>query len=405
MTDATATSLFPIYIKKGLRYFVVSDDGLQQIFPDAIFLRVSDTLAALQEIAAAHRANFGIPVIGITGSNGKTIVKEWLYHCLHTDHRVVRSPRSYNSQIGVPLSIWQMADNHELAIFEAGISKPGEMQKLEKMIRPNIGVLTNIGDAHNEGFADKNEKLQEKLNLFSSSDIIIGRYDDLKEWKQQQVNEGSTKTIITWSKNGQGDWNIKNIEKGKHASRILLCPGAAEFSFEIPFTDDASIENAVTCFIVLHQLGLSPATIIERLSNLQSVDMRLQLIRGINHCTIINDSYSADLNSLAVALQFMQQQAGAGKKTLILSDFYQSARNADELYPEIYRMASQFGVSRMIGIGNDISHSLKGHMGKKKRPKFYYSIIHPIFFSNSNQPGLEMKPFSSRAHVSLVLKK
>lgn len=359
----------PDLYKKGVRYFVISDNVVKDNYPDAFFLPVNNTLESLQELAASHRAQFGIPVLGITGSNGKTIVKEWLYQCLHTDHRVVRSPRSYNSQIGVPLSIWQMEENHELAIFEAGISKPGEMEKLEKMIRPDIGILTNIGDAHNEGFTGNEEKLAEKLKLFANCDLVIGRYDDLNNWKQEQVNAGSAKAIITWGKKGLGDWTIKSIEKNKQSSRILICPGSTEFSVEIPFTDDASIENAITCFIVLHQLGLPVETITERLGRLQSVDMRLQLIRGINHCTIINDSYSADLNSLAIALQFMQQQAGSGKKTLILSDFLQSARDADELYAEIYRMAAQYGVSRMIGIGNDIGGVLHGLIGGNDLPE------------------------------------
>lgn len=343
--------------KKGQRYFVVSHDVASDNYPDACFLKVEDTLQALQVLTAWHRSRFQIPVVGITGSNGKTIVKEWLYQCLHTDHRVVRSPRSYNSQIGVPLSVWQMDERHELAIFEAGISQPGEMERLEKIIQPGIGVLTNIGDAHNEGFRDVEEKLQEKLKLFKNCEIVIGRYEDLAKWKL--TNSEALPPVITWDREGKGDWTVKQIARNQHSSEILICAGATEFEFGIPFVDDASIENAITCFIVLQQLGLDPSVIKERLARLQPVDMRLQLISGINHCTIINDSYSADLNSLSIALQFMKQQADTDKKTLIVSDFLQSAKPSQELYPAIYQMATQYGVSRMIGIGNDISKSLR----------------------------------------------
>ena len=383
----------PDLYRKGVRCFVVSDNIIEHNFSDAHFLHVSDTLAALQALAAAHRQRFMIPVLGITGSNGKTIVKEWLYQCLHPDHRVVRSPRSYNSQIGVPLSIWQMDSSHELALFEAGISRPGEMDRLEKMIRPAIGILTNIGDAHNEGFADAAEKLEEKLKLFAHCAIIIGKYDDLQSWKQQQASTG--RIVITWGSAAGADWVVKDIKRSRQSSSVLLCAGATEFAFEIPFTDDASVENAITCFVVLHQLGIAVNNIVNRLARLQSVDMRLQLLRGINHCTVINDSYSADLNSLAIALQFMQQQAGMAKKTLVISDFMQSARDAGELYAEIYQMATRYGVSRIIGIGNDIGDAWQAMVGAGAPPEL-------VLFEDTNTFIRQFKSHWFRDETILV---
>lgn len=340
----------PDLYSQGIRSFVVSSLPSVANFPDASFLLVNDTRAALQQLAAWHRAQFSIPVIGITGSNGKTVLKEWLYQCLFTDQRVVRSPRSYNSQIGVPLSVWQMNGSHELAIFEAGISRPGEMEKLENIIRPQLGVFTNLGDAHSDGFNSIEQKRDEKLKLFSNCEVLIGREADLGFLRSEKGQEFRP-TLVTWSWDGPADWTIKKLSRQRQQTDIVVCAGAVEYAVRIPFTDDASIENAITCFIVLMQLGLSPELIARRMLVLEPVDMRLQLLHGINHCTVINDSYSADLHSLSVALDFMQQQAGTGKKTLILSDLLQNQRELDQLYPSVLSLVSKHQVDRLMLIG------------------------------------------------------
>ncbi|MFI5129099.1 MAG: Mur ligase family protein, partial [Chitinophagales bacterium] len=248
--------------KKGVRNFVVSELPDVAAYPGANFVLVQDTLKALQQLAAHHRKQFNIPVIGITGSNGKTIVKEWLYQLLHADYNIVRSPKSYNSQIGVPLSVWQMNESHELAIFEAGISRPGEMEKLEKIIQPTIAVLTNIGEAHSEGFSSIEQKEAEKRILFKNA-------------RQAQALE------------------IIEIKKDKNKSVIYaksLVNPASTISIEIPFTDDASVQNAITSWQVLLMLGYENMVIRERMKLLLPVNMRLELKKGINHCNIINDS-------------------------------------------------------------------------------------------------------------------
>ena len=341
--------------KKGVRSFLVNGDYDVTPWTAANFVVVNDTLAALQQLATYHRNIFDIPVIGITGSNGKTITKEWLYQILNEDFDIVRSPKSYNSQIGVPLSVWQMKSQHTLGIFEAGISQPGEMEKLEKMIRPAIGVLTNIGEAHNEGFIDMAEKLGEKLKLFSQCQLIIARDRDVAHKKEFIRAFGNKPELITWGHAPGNDLVIKHLEKDSNKTSIIVCSGSAEQQLIIPFTDDASIENAITCYLICLQLGLHPETISRRMLSLQPVNMRLELKKGINHCMIINDSYSADINSLEIALDFQAQQAGELKKTVILSDLLQSARNDEHLYGFILERLRKHRVDRIIAIGERIS--------------------------------------------------
>lgn len=342
--------------KKGVRSFVVSEKLDFSLYPEASFVIVSDTMTALQQLAAYHRKQFSIPVIGITGSNGKTIVKEWLYQLLHQDYNIVRSPKSYNSQIGVPLSIWQMNEQHTLAIFEAGISQPGEMQALEKIIQPTIGVLTNIGEAHSEGFSSLAHKFSEKLQLFKNTKEIIGRETDFVAYKAMT---GSTR-VRTWGYGEDNSFIIKQkrlVEKAGLAYITVLYKEHT-VEIEIPFTDDASIENAITCCCVLLDLGMGHEEIARRMFLLQPVNMRLELKKGINHCSIINDSYSADLSSLEIALNFLDQQSAATNKTVILSDFLQSALKDRDLYHVILESLRRHGVKRLIGIGERISHEL-----------------------------------------------
>ncbi|HEY6505305.1 MAG TPA: alanine racemase [Chitinophagaceae bacterium] len=313
--------------QKGIRSFVISDAVDLSMYPGAGFVLVNDTLEALQQLAAHHRKQFTIPVIGITGSNGKTIVKEWLYQLLHQDYNIVRSPRSYNSQIGVPLSVWQMNERHTLAIFEAGISRPGEMEKLERIIQPTIGVLTNIGEAHSEGFTSVEQKEAEKRILFENATLPAAL--EITEIKRQ-----SGHTTI-------------HARKDKNSSEII--------TIEIPFSDEASLQNAVTCWQVMLMLGYENGVIRDRMQLLAPVNMRLELKKGINHCNIINDSYSADLSSLEIALNFLDQQKAGTQKTVILSDFLQSSLKDEELYTIIRENLTKHKIGRLIGIGEKVT--------------------------------------------------
>ena len=272
----------PELYKKGIRSFVVSEEQGQVAYPGASFILVSDTLTALQQLAIHHRSRFTIPVVGITGSNGKTITKEWLYQLLHDEYNIVRSPKSYNSQIGVPLSIWPLDGQHTLGLFEAGVSQPGEMEMLEKMIQPTIGVLTNIGEAHDEGFANKTQKLAEKLKLFRHCEILIGREQDLSGQKELISSFESKPEVLTWGPSSTNNLVVKHIDKKEESTIITVCPGSSEKEFTIPFSDDASVENAITCYFILLQLGISHDSITRKMAQLQPVNMRLELKKGIN---------------------------------------------------------------------------------------------------------------------------
>ncbi|HEY6063964.1 MAG TPA: Mur ligase family protein, partial [Chitinophagaceae bacterium] len=212
----------PELYKKGIRNFIISETINSSLYPEANFLRVDDSLLALQQLAAYHRGRFNIPVIGITGSNGKTIVKEWLYQLLHGDYNIVRSPKSYNSQTGVPLSVWQMNEQHELGIFEAGISEQGEMLRLEKIIRPTTGILTNIGEAHSEGFIDPAHKFREKLVLFRNCKTVIGRESDFEGQEEFIELLGEELQVLTWGTSGKNDFILSNVEKKGNSTTITL---------------------------------------------------------------------------------------------------------------------------------------------------------------------------------------
>ncbi len=346
----------------GIRHFIVSRELDTAPYPGAGFILVADTVRALQAIAARHRAGFGIPVIGITGSNGKTVVKEWLYQSLGADFRIVRSPKSYNSQIGVPLSVWRMEPEHQLAVFEAGISQPGEMEALEKMIRPTIGIFTNIGAAHSEGFLNIRQKINEKLCLFRHTPTIIycrdypELHDCVLNFVAQTRHSGEApRRIFSWS--AKGDAGLRIIDKTITGRTTLL---QAEFegrliSISIPFTDAASTENAIQVWCTMLLLGMDDETISERLEGLQAIEMRLETRRGIGGCTIINDSYNSDLTSLAISLEYLEGQRQHRQRTVILSDILQMGRPDVELYEEVASMVARRGVHRFIGIGPALS--------------------------------------------------
>jgi alanine racemase len=343
--------------QRGVRNFVVGTKNFPSL-PDANFLVVENPLVALQALVAVHRAQFSCPVIGITGSNGKTIVKEWLYQLLQADYRITRSPRSYNSQIGVPLSVWEMSPQTELGIFEAGISRVGEMAKLQPIIRPTIGVFTHLGDAHQENFSSMKEKINEKLQLFIHSEAIIYEKDNkLLDIAVQQ--SGLKAKSFTWGKTAEADVQI--IEQKTEAGKTAITYSCPKFviprsSFLIPFTDIASIENALSCLTTMLYLGKSSETIAERMATLEPVAMRLEMKEGLNNCLIIDDSYNSDLSSLGIALDFLVEQAAAKqmKRTLILSDILQSGQKAKELYRIIAELILNKGVNKFIGIGEEI---------------------------------------------------
>jgi alanine racemase len=339
----------PDAYEKGVRAFVVSE--AVQLPEDALIIEVADTLIALQALAAYHRSQFDLPVIGITGSNGKTVVKEWLNQLLEEDYSIAKSPKSFNSQIGVPLSVWDLAPQHTLAIFEAGISTSGEMEKLQKIIRPTIGVLTNLGAAHSEGFSSDAEKLREKLRLFAEAEVVIGPHNLLQNVPQP---------TFTWSRKANADVMIRSVQTIGTNAVIDAQHEQKNISISIPFTDEASVENAITCLCVLLYLQKEPNHFVGRFQKLHPVDMRLQLHGAINDCLLINDSYSADLNSLNIALHFLAEQSAGRKRTVILSDFFESGKKAAALYSDIARMLQRNGVQKVYAIGEKITASLPG---------------------------------------------
>lgn len=346
--------------EKGVYNFVVEESApaLAGKCPKANFLIVKDSVLALQKLAEQHRKRFpSLPVIGITGSNGKTIVKEWLYQLLGKTYAVTRSPRSYNSQIGVPLSVWQLKEDTGIGIFEAGISEPGEMDRLRNIISPTIGVLTNIGVAHQENFQSVQDKCMEKLSLFKNSDVII--YDGDDEVICDCVSRSMLAVReIAWSRvNKEKPLYIKDIDKQKDCTRIKYVYLGFEKDYEIPFVDDASINNSLNCLAVCLYLMLPPEEIKERMAALEPVAMRLEVKEGIRGCTIVNDSYNSDLVSLNIALDFIDRRSVGGnqKKVVILSDMLESGYVKKILYKKVGRFLEGKNVNVFIGVGQEVS--------------------------------------------------
>ena len=360
--------------EQNLRYFVVSEMRPEfENLAGAIFLEVKNSLQALQQLAAAQRSSFNAPVIGITGSNGKTVVKEWLYQLLHNDFNITRSPRSYNSQIGVPLSVWAMNENTQLGIFEGGISEPNEMEHLQPIIKPTIGIFTNLGEAHQENFSGLKQKCEEKLILFKNAEVLIYCSDN-KLVEISVAQSGFNGKLFSWGKNEKATLRILNVEKNPKCTQITSIFEKKEVNFCIPFTDDASIENALQCVATMLYLGIKQEEITARILNLEAVAMRLEVKEGVRDCLIINDSYNSDLNSLGIALDFLNQQATAKNlsKTLILSDILQTGLSSEELYKTVAGLVSNKDIHRIIGIGTDIS----GHADK-------FQIPEKIFFDDT----------------------
>ena len=363
--------------RRGVRNFVVTDvpQSFDTVYPEANFLKVTDTREALQRLAERHRDAFNIPIVGITGSNGKTIVKEWLYQVLSPDRYVTRSPRSYNSQIGVPLSVWLLNSDSQVGIFEAGISEPDEMLALRDIIQPTIAVLTNLGQAHQENFTSMEQKCREKLVLFHDAQTIVYPADD--NTVRHVIAESDYRgERLYWSTTDEhAPMFVKRIEKHEEATTVTyIYNGAKEQKFSIPFIDDASIEDAIVTAIVALRLGVDAKTLADRMMQLEPVAMRLEVKEGRHGCTLINDSYNSDINSLDIALDFMSRRPDhkGRRRTLILSDIQQSGEEPAALYREVSDLCVKRGVEKFVGIGPRISDNAEAIA---VREKFFFTTV------------------------------
>jgi Alr-MurF fusion protein len=326
----------------GIRQFIV-ERPVEAPGPEANVLQVRSSIDALQRLVAQHRREINTPVIGITGSNGKTIVKEWLYQLMSAEFKIAKNPASYNSQLGVPLSVWQLQSHHTLGIFEAGISTLNEMQNLQRVLRPTLGIFTNIGPAHNEGFNDTGEKIREKLVLFHESDLVIYCKDHypIDEAVRQSGIRG-----FSWGFSADASVSIE-----KQEARYRIVAPEQEFFLQLPFSDQASIENCFHCVMVMLHFQFDPEKIQSRISSLRAIPMRLELKEGINHCQIIDDSYNNDLAGLQVSLDFLSHQHQKRKKRVILSDIHQSGLSDPALIKKVASVLSASHVNHFIGIG------------------------------------------------------
>ncbi|MEO6135218.1 MAG: bifunctional UDP-N-acetylmuramoyl-tripeptide:D-alanyl-D-alanine ligase/alanine racemase, partial [Ginsengibacter sp.] len=381
------TFLSTLY-KKGVRNFVTDEIDLDiSALSSTNIIRVADTVRALQDLAAHHRNQFkNLSVIGITGSNGKTIVKEWLNQILNDQYIIVRSPKSFNSQIGVPLSVLNIKSQNTLGIFEAGISANAEMENLERIINPTIGIITNIGNAHDEGFKNRRQKIKEKLLLFKNSSHLIfcSEYEDLKEEILSFAHKKISLKIFSWGKSVDNVLRILSTTKRSDATIIKAVYLKKSFSITIPFTDDASIENAINCWCVLFILYKVTKANIDKFNHLYAMAMRLELKPGTNGCNIINDSYSNDLHSLTIALDFLDQQKNNPKRTVILSDILESGVKAKSLYLQVAGLFQQKKIDNFIGIGAEISAN-RNAFSFINSATFFASTDEFLAQANSNQ--------------------
>jgi Alr-MurF fusion protein len=375
--------------RKGVREFVIEKKAITPVLKrelermsDAKIWQVEDSILAMQEIAKRHREQFNLPIIAVTGSNGKTIVKEWLSQLLSNRFKVVKSPKSYNSQIGVPLSIWQINESHNLGIFEVGVSRPNEMANLEKVVQPQIGIFTNIGNAHNEFFENNRQKIKEKLLLFNNVKRLIycADYVEIDEIIQQDFTLQNTDCqLISWGRIAEAgikvSWNIESSN-----TKLSLQFSDKVFTFDVPFTDEASIENAIHCIITLWHLGYNSVEIQARLQILRPISMRLELKQGINQNYLIDDTYNNDLAGLTIALNFLTQQKQRNRKILILSDLLETGVPERELYLQIAHLVKQRNLTHFVGIGEVISRNKSLFINKEKLRETQIS-----FFKNAEE--------------------
>ncbi len=381
-------------IDKGVECFVVSKlPTYAKKTENATFIVVDCALQSLQKITAFHRKQFDIPVIAITGSNGKTIIKEWLSNLLSQENNIVKNPKSYNSQIGVPLSVWQITKAHTMGVFEAGISTTNEMQKLQKVLEPNIGIFTNIGPAHDEGFSNRKEKINEKLELFKNSGSLIYYADqedvakEIKNWAKKHPKV----RLFPWSKQPGFELQVIKTETTHGITSLKIVRKEDSFSVNLPFSDYASIENSIQCIALMLLLNYDKDTIKKRISLLQPVAMRMELKHGINNCTLINDSYNSDVYSLGLALDFLATQHKNEQKTLILSDILQTGIEGKILYKQVANLINEKGINRFVGIGSEIS----------KHPELF--DIEKQFYK-STEDFLETHDLSSFQNQAILIK-
>jgi alanine racemase len=355
-----------LYVK-GVREFVIEEASLNdslraeiETWQDATIWVVFSSIRAMQKLVSTHRSQFSIPVLGIVGSNGKTIIKEWLSQLTAPGQRVIASPKSYNSQIGVPLSVWNLKKEHTLAIFEAGISRAHEMEYLQTVIRPTIGIFTNIGSAHDDGFRSRKQKITEKLRLFTKVKTLIycKDYTEVDEEIKlilRPVNP-FLKTI-SWGNKSDAAVNV-SYDTRKDKTQIKLAGLFGDLIFETPFRDEASLENLTHCILFLLDFGLAPAVIQERIVMLRPVSMRLELKEGINNCYVIDDTYNNDLQGLTMALNFLTQQEQRNHRTVILSDVLQTGQVPAELYGIIAGLLREKKIDRLVGIGPEMTRQM-----------------------------------------------
>lgn len=385
-----------LYIKelydKNVRNFVITQENFPfQDFPEANFILVENAIKSLQKLAVYHRKTLNYPIIGITGSNGKTIVKEWCKQLLEPFFRLTASPKSYNSQIGVPLSIWQAKSDDEIAIFEAGVSQPNEMEIIEKIIQPTIGIFTNIGSAHEKNFSSITQKIQEKLKLFKQVNTLIYHLDNnvLNNEIQLFIKNKKIK-LFTWGEQNESDIWIKEKSTINNETQINFVFQNQDYNIKIPFTDKASFENVMHCLSLTINLNISIEDIIPSIQKLKSVALRLEYHKGINKCIVINDSYNLDIDSLRIALDFLNQQVVYSKKSLILSDILQAGNDLESLYQSIATLIQEKEISRFIGIGNDlIKHK-------------HLFPTNSLFFENTNSFLEKVKDLNFREEAILL---
>jgi len=387
---ADGISFVPELLNLGVSYFLVDD---QTSIPSSwldrgYFIQVKDTRIALQSLATYQRVQFTKPVVGITGSNGKTIVKEWLGQVLSQQFAVAKSPKSYNSQVGVPLSTFGIQSYHQVALLEAGVSKTGDMDTLAQMIQPGLGIFTNIGSAHEEGFPDIKEKIAEKLKLFAGVNFLLycKDHDLLAQEIEQQL---PTEKRISWSKKAGAEYLVSWKNQETHSRIVVMKSDGQTFTFQVPFTDQASLENVTHVILASLSLGQEVKSIQEGLSHLMPVDMRLTLKPGLNDSLLIDDTYNNDLAGLKVALEFLSQQRPKRSKILIISDLLQQGL-PEKVYKEVADLIQSYGIDQVIGVGTQIQH-LETLLGKGVRT-----------FSNTEQLLLELQPEQFQNDLILI---
>lgn len=374
----------PELYRRGVRNFVVENvpDNFSTLYKHANFLKVSNTLVALQQLTTHHRKAFDIPVVGITGSNGKTMVKEWLSQLLSYDRNVTRSPKSYNSQIGVPLSVWLLNESSQIGLIEAGISKVGEMQALHDIILPTVGVLTSLGAAHQENFSSLEEKCNEKLLLFKGTQALVYQLDDKIAAKCITAAHYDGQ-LLAWSEHDTtAAFYVNSIEKHETTSTInYIWQQTTQGSYTLPFIDDASISDSITCAVVALHFGVQPDVLAQRMAVLEPVAMRLEVKEGQHGCTLINDSYNSDINSLDIALDFMNRRPDQKRRerTLILSDIYQSGETEQQLYADVAALVKERGVKKFIGIGTALGRQKQAFEGWET--KYFFDNINDFIGS------------------------